>query len=79
HANILNLPDEIEIYPGHQAGSLCGAGLSGKPSSTLGFEKRWNSALALDKAAFVDALTRDIPPRPAAMDAMVRANLGVAP
>jgi glyoxylase-like metal-dependent hydrolase (beta-lactamase superfamily II) len=79
HANILNLPDEIEIYPGHQAGSLCGAGLSGKPSSTLGFEKRWNSVLALDRAAFVDALTRDIPPRPAAMDAMVRANLGLAP
>jgi glyoxylase-like metal-dependent hydrolase (beta-lactamase superfamily II) len=79
HANILNLPDEIEIYPGHQAGSLCGAGLSGKPSSTLGFEKRWNSVLALDKAAFVDALTRDIPPRPADMDAMVRANLGLAP
>ncbi len=64
---------------GHQAGSLCGAGLSGKPSSTLGFEKRWNPTLALDKAAFVDALTRDIPPRPADMDAMVRANLGLAP
>lgn len=79
HANILNLPDEIEIYPGHQAGSLCGAGLSGKPSSTLGFEKRWNAVLALDKAAFVDALTRDIPPRPAAMDAMVRANPGLTP
>ncbi len=37
---LLTLPDELEIYPGHQAGSACGAGLSGKPSSTIGFEKR---------------------------------------
>jgi len=78
HARILNLPDAIEIYPGHQAGSVCGAGLSGKPSSTLGFEKRWNPALSLDRAEFIDQLTRDIPPRPADMDAIVRANPGLA-
>jgi glyoxylase-like metal-dependent hydrolase (beta-lactamase superfamily II) len=76
HARLLGLPDEIEIFPGHQAGSVCGAGLSGKPSSTLGFEKRWNPALALGKAEFIDHLTRDIPPRPTDMDAIVRANLG---
>jgi glyoxylase-like metal-dependent hydrolase (beta-lactamase superfamily II) len=40
HAKLLSLPDEIEIFPGHQAGSACGVGLSGKPSSTLGFERR---------------------------------------
>jgi hypothetical protein len=34
------LPPELEIYPGHQAGSACGVGLSGKPASTLGFEQR---------------------------------------
>ncbi|MBT9461816.1 MAG: MBL fold metallo-hydrolase, partial [Rugosibacter sp.] len=54
-----------------------GAGLSGKPSSTLGFEKRWNQALTMDKAAFVDYLTREISPRPANMEAIVRANLGL--
>ncbi|GBC58972.1 metallo-beta-lactamase family protein [Stutzerimonas stutzeri] len=78
HGKLLPLPDVLEIFPGHQTGSVCGAGLSGKPSSTLGFEKRWNPALTMDRAAFIDDLTREIPPRPAAMDAMVRANLGLA-
>ena len=36
HAKLLTLPDETEIFPGHQAGSACGAGISGKPSSTIG-------------------------------------------
>lgn len=77
HAKLLSLPDEIEIYPGHQAGSACGAGLSGKPSSTLGFEKRWNPALTMTRDAFIDHLIKEIPPRPSEMDVMVRANLGL--
>lgn len=78
HAKLLPLHDEIEIYPGHQAGSVCGAGLSGKPASTLGFEKRWNPALSMERAAFIDYLTQDTPPRPADMEAMLRFNLGLA-
>ena len=31
HDKLLTLPDEIEVYPGHFSGSVCGAGLSGKP------------------------------------------------
>jgi glyoxylase-like metal-dependent hydrolase (beta-lactamase superfamily II) len=69
-------PDTLEIFPGHQAGSVCGAGLSGKPSSTLGFEKRWNPVLAIrDREAFISYLMRDIPPRPANMDQIVAANI----
>jgi glyoxylase-like metal-dependent hydrolase (beta-lactamase superfamily II) len=71
---LLTLPNELEIYPGHQAGSACGVGLSGKPSSTIGFEKRFNPALGLDKAAFVRELTAHIPPRPADMDRIVAVN-----
>lgn len=75
HAKLLSLPNEVEIFPGHQAGSVCGAGLSGKPSSTIGFEKRWNPGLAMDKAAFIESLIKEIPPRPAEMDKMVAANI----
>ncbi|MDO9008915.1 MAG: MBL fold metallo-hydrolase [Thiobacillus sp.] len=73
---LLALPAEVELYPGHTSGSACGAGMSGKPMSTIGYEKRWNPMLALDRAGFVAALTETIPPRPAEMDRMVQANLG---
>lgn len=72
---LLSLPNELEIYPGHQAGSACGAGLSGKPSSTIGFEKRFNPALTMDKASFVREVTANIPPRPADMDRIVAVNI----
>ncbi|APZ42424.1 MBL fold metallo-hydrolase [Acidihalobacter ferrooxydans] len=79
HGNLLGLPDETEIYAGHVAGSVCGAGISGKPGSTLGFEKRWNPLLGLPRDAFIEALTQEIPPRPAEMDRMVEVNLGLKP
>jgi glyoxylase-like metal-dependent hydrolase (beta-lactamase superfamily II) len=73
---LLPLPDTIELFPGHQAGSVCGAGLSGKPSSTMGFERRWNPALSIrDREEFVTYLTKQIPPRPANMDQIVAANV----
>lgn len=76
HEKLLSLPNEVEIFPGHQAGSACGAGLSGKPSSTIGFEKRFNPGLKLNsKAEFVKLLTSEIPPRPAEMERMVAANI----
>jgi glyoxylase-like metal-dependent hydrolase (beta-lactamase superfamily II) len=80
HHKLLTLPPELEVYPGHQAGSACGAGLSGKPASTIGFEKRLNPMLSLPKQAFVAAVTAEIPAAPAGMAGIVEANLhGVAP
>jgi len=76
HTQILGLPDLVELYPGHRSGSVCGAGISGKPSSTLGFEKRWNPGLMLDKAGFVESLVKEIPPRPAEIERIVAFNLG---
>jgi len=77
HAKLLSLPDEIEIFPGHQAGSACGVGLSGKPSSTLGFEKRWNPLLSKGREEFVAAVG-EVPPKPAEMERMLRVNRGLA-
>lgn len=80
HTKLLSLPPELEIYPGHQAGSACGAGLSGKPASTVGFEKRFNPLLGMSRGAFVKNLVADIPPPPAGMAEIVKANLaGAAP
>ncbi len=75
HAKLLALPDEVEVYPAHFAGSACGAGMSGKPSSTIAFERRWNPLLAQTREAFVDSLT-DVPPKPAEMERFLRENRG---
>jgi hydroxyacylglutathione hydrolase len=76
HAKLLILPGETEIFPGHQAGSVCGAGISAKPSSTIGFEKRFNPGLHIgNKDEFVKLVTGNIPPRPAEMDRLVAANI----
>jgi hydroxyacylglutathione hydrolase len=75
HAKLLTLPDDVEVYPGHFAGSACGAGMSGKPSSTIGFEKRWSPLLSKSREELVVALS-DVPPKPPSMQAILRANRG---
>jgi hydroxyacylglutathione hydrolase len=74
---LLALPDHLLVYPGHYAGSVCGRGLSGNPSSTIGFERRHNRALGFaSEEEFVAALVGDIPPAPEDQDAILAANRG---
>ena len=75
HERLLTLPGELEIYPGHFAGSSCGAGMSGKPSSTIAFEKRWSPMLAMSKDEFIRELGH-VQPKPAEMERVLRRNRG---
>jgi hydroxyacylglutathione hydrolase len=73
---LLALPDHLTLYPAHYSGSVCGRGLSANPISTVGFERRHNSALRLDsEEAFIKALTEDIPPAPEEQARIIAANL----
>ncbi len=76
HERLLALPDDLEIFPGHTAGSPCGADISGKPLSTLGFERRANPLLSLGREDFIAAVTASVPARPADMERLIAANLG---
>ena len=75
HAKLLTLPEDLELYPAHFAGSACGAGMSGKPSSTIAFEKRNSALLSKSREDFIEALC-DVPAKPAAMEELLRENQG---
>lgn len=77
---LLPLDDSVEVYPAHGAGSACGRAMSAKAGSTIGFERRFNAALLLgDRAAFVDYIMRDLPPKPPSFEKIVGKNRGLIP
>lgn len=72
---LLSLGDHVEVWPGHTGGSLCGgAGLSGKTSSTIGFERIHNPLLRFDQDRFVAALIDGLPARPPNCQRIVEIN-----
>ena len=71
------LPDDVRVLPGHVAGSLCGVGMTGERSSTIGSERRFNPALALATVEeFVAESTAITTPRPPNMERIVELNRG---
>src|SRR6185503_16795533 len=74
---LLTLDDIVEVYPGHFGGSACGGvNMSGKPASTIGFERRWNLALQQrDREAFVRFVLDTLRPQPENYRQIKRANL----
>lgn len=65
HGKLLKLPDEVEVYPAHGAGSMCGRNMSKETSSTIGEQRKFNYALKpMSKAEFVKLMTTDLPDQP---------------
>ena len=65
HEKLLKLPDEVEVYPAHGAGSMCGRNMSKETSSTIGEQRRFNYALKpMSKEEFVKLMTADLPEAP---------------
>ncbi len=74
---LLVLPDSLEIFPTHYAGSSCGKAMSPKPSSTLGYEKRFNPALQVkSRKEFVEFVMADLPVQPPRFQKVRQYNLG---
>ncbi len=69
------LPDYLQLWPAHGAGSACGKGLGAIPSSTIGYEKLFNPMLAYDdEELFIEALLTDQPEAPFYFAVMKRVN-----
>jgi glyoxylase-like metal-dependent hydrolase (beta-lactamase superfamily II)/rhodanese-related sulfurtransferase len=75
---LLALPDEVEVWPGHLGGSLCGSsGIDLKTSSTIGFERRHNRALSFaSEAEFIEDAVATTGSKPPNVEHIVSLNRG---
>lgn len=80
HRKLATFTDDVEVFPAHYSGSVCGRALSGKPSSTLGFERRHNAAFKPESLEeFRRFIMDSLPQKPADFRRIIEANLGRAP
>jgi hydroxyacylglutathione hydrolase len=74
---LLKLDDGVEVYPAHVAGSLCGRGMSSKTSSTIGFERKHNTAATpRSRTEFIHDINEKLPQRPPTMHNIIERNRG---
>jgi len=78
HGRLLSLADDVEVWPGHLGGSLCGGpAMDFKVSSTVGYERRHNALLRVsDEDEFVAQATANLRPQPPNFKAIVAVNRG---
>ncbi|WP_028058780.1 MBL fold metallo-hydrolase [Candidatus Solirubrobacter pratensis] len=78
HERLLPLGDDVEVWPGHLGGSLCGGpAMDMKVSSTVGYERRHNQLLGIgSEAAFVERSTTGLRPQPPNFEKIVALNRG---
>jgi hydroxyacylglutathione hydrolase len=74
---LMELPDGVEVFPGHIAGSLCGVAMSSRGSTTIGFERRFNPMASIPELeAFVAESAAVSAPRPPNLARIVELNRG---
>ncbi len=78
HGKLLSLDDEVEVWPGHLGGSMCGGpGMDMKVSSTIGYERKHNATLAIeDEDEFVQDALSKLGEQPPNFQAIVALNRG---
>jgi len=76
HKTLGQLPDYLEVYPGHGQGSLCGGGMSAKPFTTLGYERLANPMLQIsDYEEFRRIILSNFPMRPQSFSGIIPGNM----
>lgn len=78
HEKLLDLAPEVEVWPGHLGGSMCGGpGMDMKVSSTVGYERGHNPILAIhDEDEFVEQALAKLGPQPPNFQSIVELNRG---
>ena len=80
YVKLAKYPDHLEVFPAHGQGSLCGRGMSAKPSSTLGYERAANPMLRFPSfEAFKHEVMGIFPSRPRSFSHIIATNLRGAP